>query len=366
MCFVYSDIMRKTTDKQHFRYQMVTFAEKHGVKPGARAFSTTTKTVRKWLYRWQEYGYAGLKDQSRAPHKPHRYITPEQRRQVIQLKKKCPSWGALRTKQIFSLCISEKAILKIWREEKLIKKKRRKHKTKNNLREIKKMWRFCQQIDLDTKDLDDIPELWPQIQTHNLPTVQYTARDVSTGLQFVSYAQERALCYSTFFVSLVIQHLASCGVDLNGCVIQSDNGSEFIGAWNAKNPSSFTKMVESVPGLLHETIPPGAHTYQADVETAHRLIEDELYEVERFSSRDNFLKKAYTYILWFNTLRKNSYKEYKSPWNLIQEKDPSINPAVVTMPPIFLDELYNTMLSYDHPRGDHVVPDPSFDPWRQI
>jgi len=28
------------------------------------------------------------------------------------------------------------------------------------------------------------------------------------------------------------------------------------------------------------------------------------------------------------------------------------------MPPIFLDELYNTMLSYDHPRGDHVVPDP--------
>jgi len=62
-----------------------------------------------------------------------------------------------------------------------------------------------------------------------------------------------------------------------------------------KNPSSFTKMVESVPGLLHETIPPGAHTYQADVETAHRLIED---------------------------------------------------------------ELYNSMLSYDHPRGDHVVPDP--------
>ncbi len=101
--------------------------------------------------------------------------------------------------------------------------------------------------------LDDIPELWPQIQQHNLPKSSI----VSTGLQFVAYALERALCYSTFFVSLVIQHLLSCGVDLSGCVIRSDNGSEFIGAWNAKNPSAFTKMIESVPDLSHETIPLG-------------------------------------------------------------------------------------------------------------
>jgi hypothetical protein len=62
-----------------------------------------------------------------------------------------------------------------------------------------------------------------------------------------------------------------------------------------------------VKGLEHHTIPPGAHTWQSDVETAHRLIEDEFYEVETLSSRDDFLAKATTYNLWFNAVRKNSY-----------------------------------------------------------
>jgi len=316
------------------------------------------RTFRKWLYRWQEYGFSGLEDQSRAPHHPHKHITPEQRKQAISLKKQCPSWGALRIREIFNLSISEKAILKIWHEERLIRKKRRKHKTKNMLRDIKKRWKFCQQIDFDTKDLDDIPELWPQIQRYNLPIVQYTARDVSTGLQFIAYAQERALCYATLFASMVIQHLQSCRVTLDGCAFQSDNGSEFIGAWNAKNPSAFTMTVESVPGLIHTTIPPGAHTFQSDVETVHRLIEDEFYEVEHFNSRDAFINKAATYILWFNTLRKNSYKEYKSPWELISEKDHTISPEIVTLLPVFLDELYNSMLSYDHLGGYDVIPEP--------
>jgi len=62
------------------------------------------------------------------------------------------------------------------------------------------------------------------------------------------------------------------------------------------------------------TIPPGAHTWQADVETAHRLIEDEFYEVEKFTSKTDFLKKLTTYTLWFNVDRKNSYKENQTPW----------------------------------------------------
>jgi len=72
-----------------------------------------------------------------------------------------------------------------------------------------------------------------------------------------------------------------------------------------------TKTVMSVPGLTHTTIPPGAHTWQSDVETVHRLIED-----ESFSSRDDFLKKASSYSLWFNVARKNSYKENQTPWEI--------------------------------------------------
>ncbi|HZT59260.1 MAG TPA: hypothetical protein VFA21_11600, partial [Pyrinomonadaceae bacterium] len=41
-------------------------------------------------------------------------------------------------------------------------------------------------------------------------------------------------------------------------------------------------------------------------ETAHRLIEDEFYEVERFSSRADFLRKAGAYNLWFNVARRSA------------------------------------------------------------
>ncbi|NLI16655.1 MAG: helix-turn-helix domain-containing protein, partial [candidate division Zixibacteria bacterium] len=45
----------------------VRFAKEHGVKPAARAFKTTPKTVRKWLARWQPGSLCGLDDQSKAP-----------------------------------------------------------------------------------------------------------------------------------------------------------------------------------------------------------------------------------------------------------------------------------------------------------
>ncbi|MFH1008324.1 MAG: hypothetical protein V1800_12620 [Candidatus Latescibacterota bacterium] len=109
-----------------------------------------------------------------------------------------------------------------------------------------------------------------------------------SGMQFIAFANERALCYATLFGEIIIQHMLQCGVDLNACRFQTDNGSEFIGSWNAKHDSIFTKTVTSVTGLEHTTIPPSAHTWQADVETAHRPIEDEFYEVERLGKIEYF------------------------------------------------------------------------------
>ena len=193
---------------------------------------------------------------------------------------------------------------------------------------------------MDTKDLDDIPAYWTQMRAAHLPVVQYTAREVVSGLQFVAFAQERSLMYATLFIQGVLAHLQRCGVTLAGSRIQTDNGSEFIGSWNARAASSFTRAVEAIPGLTHTTIPPGAHTWQADVETVHRLIEDECYEVEPFPSRRVFLAKAASYTLWFNTVRRNSGKHDQAPWDIIHARDPTIRPAVVAFPPVFLDVLW--------------------------
>ena len=118
-----------------------------------------------------------------------------------------------------------KAIRRIWREEGLLKVKRRKHKTKQNLRAEKAKMPVGRQFCVDTKDLDDIPELWPQIQRFNLPLVQYTVREVVSGLQYVAYARERSLCYATLFIARLRAHLQACGRPLDGAFIQTDNGS---------------------------------------------------------------------------------------------------------------------------------------------
>ena len=359
MCpYPYYELMRKSKDIKYLRHKMVLGAQEHGIKPTARLFNTSPKTVRKWLRRWKEQGWEGLSDHSRAPKKPFRRITPQQRKQAVDLKKQLPSWGAKRIKRDYELKISDKALRRIWREEGLLKRKRKKHQTKNDLRAVKAAWRLFEQVDLDTKDLQDIPQLWPQIRRLGLPNIQYTCREVVSGLQFIAFAQERSLACATLFAHLVLDHLQSCGAALSPGRWQTDNGSEFIGSWNARKDSSFTSLIESVEGLEHHTIPPRAHTWQADVETVHGLIEDEFYEVEKFSSRADLLYKASAYTLWFNLSRKNSYKNYQTPWQIIHLRDPTISPDIVNLPPVFIDKLLIQNIDKKRQGGYDVIPHP--------
>ena len=361
MCLIipYYTFMRQSKDPKYLRLKIVQLARDKGNKSAARAFRTTVKTVRKWRRRYENNAYHGLNDESKAPKKPHRAITNTMRRKFIELKQKLPSWGAERLKRDFSLPVSVKSIYKIWKNENLIKRKRKKHKTKNDLRKIKQQWRLFEQIDIDTKYLYDIPEYWPQMRSLRLPQFQYTARDVVSGAMFLGFADELAITYATTFANIILHHLKRSGVNLEGCRIQTDNSSEFIGSWNIKHDSAFTRIVQNQFGLQHTTIPPGAHTYQADVETVHRLIEDEFFEVERFSSRKNFHYKAATYQLYFNSVRKNSYKNYKTPWDIIHERDKSIKPTIFALTPLFLDNIYkNNVIIKKPPGGYHVGSDP--------
>ena len=49
--------------------------------------------------------------------------------------------------------------------------------------------------------------------------------------------------YATDFITYIIEHIQACGVSLADCRIQTDNGSEFIGSWNARADSAFTRAV---------------------------------------------------------------------------------------------------------------------------
>ena len=62
-------------------------------------------------------------------------------------------------------------------------------------------------MDLNTKNLVDIPELLPKIRFLDYPIIQYTFREVLTGLQFIAYGQERSLTLAALLASVALKHL---------------------------------------------------------------------------------------------------------------------------------------------------------------
>lgn len=347
--------MRICRDKKAYRHQVVVHAEVHGVKPTARAYKTSPQVIRKWRGRFGEKGYPGLEDHSRRPLNMPLATPDKEKKHIIDLRAKYKRLGAEQVKVLEGLERSPKTIRKIWREAGIPRKRRRKkHKTKQNLREVKKKYKLFELTCEDTKDLKDIPEYWPQMHSGNLPKHQYTIREVSCGIQFLGYANELSLTHSTLFARIVNQHLKRYSLLPDECIRQTDNGSEYIGAWNAKGPSSYTLAIEGVKGQKHRTIPPRVYQLQGDVETVHNLIEREFYELEIFKDRQDFFQKNFTYLLFFNLERPNSYKENKSPWQLAKEKNPDIKKEALILPPIDLDYAVSTI----PPGGNDVLTNP--------
>jgi len=359
MCpYPWYQVMRLSKDKKQQRYQMVIHAREHGVKPTARLYATSPKTVRKWLMRFIEGGYQALGDLSRRPHSSPGAIQDDLARKIVALKAKYKRLGADQVKVLEELPVSAKTIRKIWRKNGISSRlRRKKHVTKQNLREIKKQFELFERACEDTKDLFDIPEYWPQMRLKRLPKVQYTFREVSCGVQFLGFADERSLTHAELFAEYINEHLKRYDLIVEKGIRQTDNGSEYIGSWSAKEPSAYTIAIESAK-LTHATIPPGAHRFQSDVETVHNLIEVEFYEIEQFTDRTDFMEKAYTYQLFFNLERPNTYKENKNPWQLAKEKRPNILKEALMLPPVDLDALLNKKLANLATGGYYVSSSP--------
>ena len=344
----YFDLVREMRDAYNHRLRLVESARQRGIKPTARLFATTVPTVRKWLRRYQQQGPSGLLARPRAPHRQPRKTSPEIEQQVVALRTQLPTFGARRLIREFDLPLSHRALERIWRAHGLIRKRRKKYQRKQDLAAVKATWRLFQQISADTKDLDDIPHYWPQAQRLRLPVIQYTAREVRSGLLFWAFAQRRTAAASAVFAARIQRHLDRYGIALRDLVWQTDNGGEFIGADDGHGGR--TGFPAALGDSQHVRIPPAAHTWQSDVETVHRLEEDEFFDLETFASRAEFLAKVTTYQLYFNLVRPNSHKENQSPWQIIERLAPRSPLELRLLPPVFLDYYLNDSGGYDVPR----------------
>ena len=345
MAIPYFDLIREMKNAYTYRLRLVESARQRGLKPTARLFATTVPTVRKWLRRYQQQGLAGLVALSRAPHRQARKTSPQIEQQVLALRQQLPTFGARRLICEFDLPLSHRALERIWRAHGLLKKRRRKYQRKQDLAHIKATWRLFQQISADTKDLCDIPQFWSQAQHLRLPAVQYTAREVRSGLLFWAFAQRRTAAASAVFATRIQRHLDRYGVSLRDLAWQTDNGGEFMGSYDSQGQR--TGFPAALGDSQHLRIPPAAHTYQSDVETVHRLVEDEFFDLESFSSRGDFLAKAHTYQLYFNLARPNSHKENQTPWQIIQRLAPRSPLDLCLLPPVFLDYYLTSSGGYD-------------------
>lgn len=335
----YFDLVREMKNPYNHRLRLVESVRQRGIKPTARLFATSTLTVRKWWRRYQQHGPSGLQEHSRAPHRHPLKTAAHLEQHVVALRKKLPTFGAARLRREFDLPLSAHGhaadLARTWLAE--IAKEKISAQTgpraqQGPLGAISANQRRYQ-------DLDDIPYYWPQAQQLGLPAVQYTARDVRSGLLFWSFAENRSAAASAVFAARIQQHLDRYGVSLRDLIWQTDNGCEFKGQFPAALGDS-----------QHVRIPPAAHTYQSDVETVHRLEEGEFFDLENFASRGDFLAKVHTYQLYFNLARLNSHKENLSPWQIIERLAPRSPLELCLLPPVFPDYYLNDAGGYDVPR----------------
>jgi transposase len=331
--------MPNKADKYDLRLRIVKSAIEHGVKPTAELFHTTPKTVRKWLNRYRQERLSGLNELPRIPLScPHK-TSPTLQRKIVNLRKWFPFKGSKRLKREHNLSCSHEAIRRILNEHGLIKKRRTKHKRKRDLREIKKKWELFSQITVDTKELKDIPHYWPQMKTYKLPKYQFTAREVRSGLMFLGFANQCTAYNACLFAQILCGHLENCGVDMKKLKLQTDNGKEFIGCFRQdRTRDGFEKTVAGF-GSIHKRIPVRAFSYNSDVETVHRTIEDEFYDLENFEGIKDFHQRVASCQAYYNLVRANMNKDFKSPWQIIKKVCPKMSLELVRLPPLMLDWL---------------------------
>ena len=90
-------------------------------------------------------------------------------------------------------------------------------------------------------------------------------------------------------------------------------------------------------------IPPASPTFNSDVETFHRLVEDEFYDLEQFNSLNDIKQKAYSYLLDFNYLRNNRNKDNKTPIQLLKKDYKNTDTQLLNMPVVLIDD-YQEMI----------------------
>ena len=104
----------------------------YGISELAQQYQVSRKTIYKWLERFEQEGWAGLEDQSRAPEHHPNAVSEQVERAILELKARKPLWGApkLRAKLLEQVdgCPAESTISEILRRHGLSHRAKRRRR----------------------------------------------------------------------------------------------------------------------------------------------------------------------------------------------------------------------------------------------
>lgn len=83
----YFTVIRSKNHRYDLRLRLVRHALEHGIRDAQRTFSTTRRTVRKWLRRYRAEGLKGLEDRSRRPHTSPNKTPAHLEREVVRQRR---------------------------------------------------------------------------------------------------------------------------------------------------------------------------------------------------------------------------------------------------------------------------------------
>jgi len=356
----YKDFLKDSKEPLEIRKAMIARYQDIGsITKVALEFNTTRKTVRKWISRFTG-SISSLKNHSKAPKNPRLQIADTTRDLIIQFRKAKPSLGysyviSYLNQHHCSEIPSPTTIYAIWKKNKLLKIHYKKSEKKKDCRAIKQKYLAFEKIQIDVKELRDIPNYLDQslalqkkknLIKPGLPMYQYTARDLKTGALFISLAHEHTRHNSAIFVDMLLSHLKR--FDVVPRIIQTDNGTEFVNTRDTLDETIFKQVIHRNGITKHQTIPPGAKTWQSDVETSHWIIEKEFYDYVNAPNIGNLIKKYRAYQWGFNTMRKNGYRGNITPLEALRKEHnqnyAKLSKEILDFPSCILDKKFNQFI----------------------
>jgi len=331
-----------------FRYQLVSYALEHGIAACARDYRTTRRTVQLWVRRYDsESGTESLKSRSRVGQNHPQKLPEQDRERIISFRKKTKNQlGARTIVDFLDLKCSAKTVHKIIKQNGLVPKQAKRWQRRKDMSAIRALYKPFEKIQMDIKYLNDIPECYPAYLKGDIPKFMISARDYKTGWLFLAFTNYLDPISTGIYSQYLIQNFEKAKIDISGLSIQTDNGKEFVDRLKHRT-TYFQKVLAGK--VHHHVIPPASPRFNSDIESFHRLVENEFLKLEDIESFPCFVSKAYLYSIYFNFYRKNRNRGNKTPFQLLEEDERKLDPYMLSFPPIFCDRYRKDSLAMDSP-----------------